>query len=1139
MFKRMSALFITLMFMVSLLPQTVFGLAYDPGKGYEDLGIRFWEDKEPEVGFYINAASRYILQTVEEPEMGSTFGEWSVMDLLRGMYTGADYMNYIPDNYFEDYIERIETYVDAKNGNLDRAKSTEWSRLILSLTALGYDITDVAGYDFIERLSASHRFSYRQGINGPIWEIIAMNTGRYNFYPDDTNNDVNTFGKMIEFILDREITQVDDTVGGWSLFGKIPDPDITAMAVQALAPYYNDRVLYEQSGATTSYEEFLQVVERAIFVFSEIQNENGAYEAFGNVNSESTVQVIVALTALNIDPKINDLKLNHIGKTVSFIKEGRMQDGVWTNNMVDALLTFWAPGSGVCEEGVCPEVSGFKHVTTGNDGGGGSGFGVNAMGTDQSLYGLIAYDRFIKGENALYDMTDMNNGQYKEMMAAEKRVTYDVDREVEMEKHSPFALVTIPQGKDERGKEFLHWNSKEDGTGTVYEPGERLSMPAHDITLYAQYENLLYNIAYEFNGGTFNGENLVKAYTVEDEVVLPTAEQLRYEGYNFLGWYEHSDYSGDPISVIEAGSFGHKTVYAKWEESKEDLLAAEAVDAKIDALPLVADVTLDDQAQVAEAKQAYDQLSDEAKSLVKNLSKLQALEEKLEQLTEDARQQVLAKEVEAQINALPTVEALTIDDKAQVLVAREAYQLLSLEAQQYVGNLLTLEILESKLVDLEAGIESERLAEEVINLIEGLPTAEELTLAYKEQVKEARIAYEKLTAEAKALVSNVEKLEGLEVIILQLEEEAKAQAMAKEVEQQIETLPSIEWATLENRYQIAEARAAYEKLPLEIQALVMNISKLESLEEVLRELQVEQVQLAANVEAQINALPSKEEVGKKDTAKIREARIAYENLATETKLLVGNILQLEELEEVLAQILAEENQVIAKQVEELIASLPELNALTLENSVQIEEARTAFNELSLEQQNFVANLEQLVNAESKINALLKEINDVEQFISQLPTVDELTVADEQLIKEARNAYEALTEEQQLLVTNIGKLKEAEEKLAQLKANIEQPEKEPVDEIVPPGNSTEEKDPVDEIVPPGNSTEEKDPVDEENASTDTPEAEKGVSNGQGQLEDVKKDKLPKTATNLYNLLMFGMVSLFLGVVLYITNRRRAA
>src|SRR5690625_1435499 len=176
--KKAFSIFLIFVLTFSLFQtHTTFAEAYDPKVNYKDLEVRFWEDEQPNIGFYINAASRYILETVPEPNMGTISGEWSVMNLLRGMYTGYDYINLIPDNYFENYIERVEQSVKAKNGVLDRNKLTEWSRLFLTLTPLGHDVTNVAGFDFIEKHSESHNFSHRQGINGPIWGIIAMNTG--------------------------------------------------------------------------------------------------------------------------------------------------------------------------------------------------------------------------------------------------------------------------------------------------------------------------------------------------------------------------------------------------------------------------------------------------------------------------------------------------------------------------------------------------------------------------------------------------------------------------------------------------------------------------------------------------------------------------------------------------------------------------------------------------------------------------------------------------------------------------------------------------------------------------------------------------------------------------------------------------
>src|SRR5699024_1651453 len=97
----------------------------------------------------------------------------------------------------------------------------------------------------------------------------------------------NTVGKMIDHIMKLEITQADGTVGGWALFGNIPDPDITGMALQALAPYYLDKGLLEKYDASASYEEVAEAVERAIQVLTTIQLENGTFPAFGNANVES------------------------------------------------------------------------------------------------------------------------------------------------------------------------------------------------------------------------------------------------------------------------------------------------------------------------------------------------------------------------------------------------------------------------------------------------------------------------------------------------------------------------------------------------------------------------------------------------------------------------------------------------------------------------------------------------------------------------------------------------------------------------------------------------------------------------------------------------------------------------------------
>ena len=90
--------------------------------------------------------------------------------------------------------------------------------------------------------------------------------------------------KLVNVILEA---QLDD--GGWALSGERSDPDMTGMAIQALAPYMESNTAVNKA------------VEEAIRTLSELQNDNGSYTSVDGPNSESIAQVIVALAALGID----------------------------------------------------------------------------------------------------------------------------------------------------------------------------------------------------------------------------------------------------------------------------------------------------------------------------------------------------------------------------------------------------------------------------------------------------------------------------------------------------------------------------------------------------------------------------------------------------------------------------------------------------------------------------------------------------------------------------------------------------------------------------------------------------------------------------------------------------------------------
>lgn len=314
----------------------------------EDTFLSAGEQEAPreaqDVSAVLNATMAQLAATVTEPAFGTSAGEWTVLSLARGEYFNKDNV------YFTDYYNRIVETVNTTaasvnlNGALHKVKSTENSRVILALSSIGKDATAVGDWNLIAPFN-DFNWIKKQGINGPIFALIALDTNDYE------TEDATIRQQCIDFILNA---QLED--GGWALSGSTADPDITAMALQALAPYKS------QSNVATAAEE-------AISTLSAIQNSNGGYASWGTVNSESCAQVIVALTTWGINPDTDS----------RFVKNGK--------SVVDALLAHYLE-----------DESAFEHVI---------GSGANGMATDQACYALVAYNRFMNGKTSLYDMSDV------------------------------------------------------------------------------------------------------------------------------------------------------------------------------------------------------------------------------------------------------------------------------------------------------------------------------------------------------------------------------------------------------------------------------------------------------------------------------------------------------------------------------------------------------------------------------------------------------------------------------------------------------------------------------------------------------------------------------------------------------------
>ena len=319
--KRFFALLLTLTLLLGLMPA--------------------WAVSEDELQAAVNQSAAYVLKTVKSPGVGSIGGEWAVIGLARSGYD-------VPQSYWEDYYHTVEETVAACGGVLHEKKYTEYSRVVLALTAIGADPTNVAGYNLLKPLGDFDRTVW-QGVNGPVWALIALDSGGYEIPVNPAAATQATRQRYVDEILSCQLPD-----GGWALNGTISDPDMTGMALQALANYQSQPAVKP-------------AVERAVDCLSAMQDRDGGYSSYETPNAESVVQVIVALTALGID--LDDPR---------FVKDG---------TLLDSLLRYQQPDGS------------FRHTAGGE--------GDNQMAAEQGLYGLAAALRAAQDRTGLYDMSDV------------------------------------------------------------------------------------------------------------------------------------------------------------------------------------------------------------------------------------------------------------------------------------------------------------------------------------------------------------------------------------------------------------------------------------------------------------------------------------------------------------------------------------------------------------------------------------------------------------------------------------------------------------------------------------------------------------------------------------------------------------
>lgn len=268
------------------------------------------------VGFQLNRSGDGSVQEWIDGALAANAGttsEWYILGLSQSRQ----------DYRFTTYETALQTYLAGTNTSSAVSRQKYALALISTGSCDGY-ITETLGNSIGQ-----------QGIMSWVYGLHLLNNGY--------TSEAYTTGDIVHTLLSL---QLDD--GGWALTGTISDVDVTAMTVQALAPYYA-----QHSAA----------MDRAVSLLSERQREGGDYASYGVPNPESTAQVITALSALGIDCMTDP----------RFIKNG--------NTLLDGLAPYrLADGS-------------FSHKAGGS---------YNHMATAQVFYAMIAYTRQQNGWGSLY-----------------------------------------------------------------------------------------------------------------------------------------------------------------------------------------------------------------------------------------------------------------------------------------------------------------------------------------------------------------------------------------------------------------------------------------------------------------------------------------------------------------------------------------------------------------------------------------------------------------------------------------------------------------------------------------------------------------------------------------------------------------
>lgn len=218
---------------------------------------------------------------------------------------------------YASYLKALQMYVEeayAADGGLDRVKATPYHRIALTVLALGGDPTafgekqDGSPIDLIA--DGTYGFSGNigaQGLNGWIYALLTL---------DASGTEVPADADFTRQDMINAIVFAQEPDGGFGLAAGDSDVDITAMALQALAPYR---------------AEYPSVVDAALAYLAEQMTDDGTFRSYGDDSAESSAQVLLALSALGIDPEADPRFVRGVETVMTGIDCYRQSDDTYSH----------------------------------------------------------------------------------------------------------------------------------------------------------------------------------------------------------------------------------------------------------------------------------------------------------------------------------------------------------------------------------------------------------------------------------------------------------------------------------------------------------------------------------------------------------------------------------------------------------------------------------------------------------------------------------------------------------------------------------------------------------------------------------------------------------------------------------------